>query len=70
VSNLHQKALIYEKQEKLRWNIHRDAYAKRTAGRVAATSTSQGSRIESASRTTRARALAASEQFNLVIGAL
>jgi hypothetical protein len=32
---------IYEKQKKLHCCIHCDAYAKRTAGRVAATSASQ-----------------------------
>jgi hypothetical protein len=61
---------VYEKQKKLHCEIHRDAYAKRTAGRVAATPASQGDRINSASRTTRAGTPVASEQLNLVVGAL
>jgi len=61
---------VYEKQKKLHCEIHRDAYAKRTAGCIATTSASQGDRINSASPTSRAGASIASEELNLVIGAL
>ena len=61
---------VYEKQKKLHCEIHRDAYAKRTAGCIATTPASQGDRVNSASRTSRAGASVASEWPNLVIGAL
>jgi hypothetical protein len=61
---------VYEKQKKLHCEIHRDAYAKRAASCIATTSASQGDRINSASRPTRAGASVASEYLNLVIGAL
>jgi hypothetical protein len=60
----------YEKQKKLHCEVNRDAYAKRTAGRVASTPASQGDRIDSTSRTTRAGARLRSEWLSLAIDAV
>jgi len=46
---------VYEKQQKLRYDINRDAYAKRTAGGVVATPAPQSDRVGSAPHTPRAR---------------
>jgi hypothetical protein len=47
---------VYEKQQKLRYDLTRDSYAKRTAGRVAATPAPKSDRVGPASHAPRAGA--------------